>query len=237
MQREEKQLEAALEALLQRINDLKTSIRTLLFRLENEYASLSWPSVLDSYAVISGQMNTLLKVMKNDKTPLLRNLIVLPLVLSPDADEELKQATEGRVVAFSHDITPDFLRTKPDPDVEQRQNQFEHRAYQVPPETSQKQINAMNKVINHVLDQITHSREDWENEATVRAAAAQTCVIADTQALIAAVGLGKSLKTVPITAPVQPGPGRTQAGSAPGKTTSTIKTTIKAASQVHPYNR
>lgn len=63
----------------------------------------------------------------------------------------------------------------------------------------------MNKVINHVLDQITHSREDWENEATVRAAAAQTCVIADTQALIAAVGLGKSLKTVPITAPVQPG--------------------------------
>lgn len=33
------------------------------------------------------QMNTLLKVMKNDKTPLLRNLIVLPLVLSPDADE------------------------------------------------------------------------------------------------------------------------------------------------------
>jgi mediator of RNA polymerase II transcription subunit 8 len=44
---------------------------------------------------------------------------------------ELKQATEGRVVAFSHDITPDMLRTKPDPDVEQRQNQFEQRALQV----------------------------------------------------------------------------------------------------------
>ena len=44
---------------------------------------------------------------------------------------ELKQATEGRVVAFSHDITPDMLRTKPDPDVEQRQNQFEQRASQV----------------------------------------------------------------------------------------------------------
>nr|SVE86518.1 EOG090X0JK2 [Daphnia similis]SVE87145.1 EOG090X0JK2 [Daphnia similis]SVE87771.1 EOG090X0JK2 [Daphnia similis] len=237
MQREEKQLDAALEALLQRMNDLKTSIRTLLFRLENEYASLSWPSFLDSYAVISGQMNTLLKVMKNDKTPLLRNLIVLPLVLSPDPDEELKQATEGRVVAFSHDITPDMLRTKPDPDVEQRQNQFEQRASQVPPETAQKQINALNKVVNHVLEQITHSREDWENEATVRAAAAQTCVMADTHTLIAAVGLGKNLKTLPIAAPAQPGPGRAQAGPAPGKTTSTIKTTIKAASQVHPYNR
>lgn len=96
-------------------------------------------------------MNTLLRVMKNDKTPLLRNLIVLPLVLSPDPDEgtsspfllfifsqsnqfkclELKQATEGRVIALSHDITPDLLRTKPDPEVEQRQNQFEQRAIQV----------------------------------------------------------------------------------------------------------
>ncbi len=138
---------------------------------------------------------------------------------------ELKQATEGRVVAFSHDITPDMLRTKPDPDVEQRQNQFEQRAAQVrillteiitlnliislllkvPPETAQKQINAMNKVVNHVLEQITHSREDWENEATVRANAAHTCIIADTHALIAAVGLGKNLKTLPTAAPVQPG--------------------------------
>ena len=45
--------------------------------------------------------------------------------------KELKQITEGRVVALSHDITPDLLRTKPDPEVEQRQNQFEQRALQV----------------------------------------------------------------------------------------------------------
>jgi hypothetical protein len=63
----------------------------------------------------------------------------------------------------------------------------------------------MNKVVNHVLEQITHSREDWENEATVRANAAHTCIIADTHALIAAVGLGKNLKTLPSVAPAQPG--------------------------------
>ncbi len=96
------------------------------------------------------QMNTLLKVMKNDKTPTLRNLIVLPLVLSPDIDEELARATENRVGALTHDITPDLLRTKPDPDVEARQNQFEARAQQVPPETAQKQINALNKVLYRV---------------------------------------------------------------------------------------
>ena len=69
-------------------------------------------------------MNALLKVLKNDKTPLLRNLIVLPLVLSPDPDEDLAKMTENRVNALTYDITPDLLRTKPDPDVEIRQNQF-----------------------------------------------------------------------------------------------------------------
>nr|SVE93387.1 EOG090X0JK2 [Moina brachiata] len=236
MQREERQLEAALEALLQRMNDLKASIHSLIVKIEIEHATLNWPSVLDSYAVISGQMNSLLKVMKNDKTPLLRNFVVLPLLLSPDPDEELRQFTEGRVAALSHDLTPDLLRTKPDPDVEQRQNQFEQRAIQVPPETAQKQINALNKLVNHVLEQLTSAKEEWENEATVRAAAAQTCVPSDTHFLISAVGIGRNLKHMPTAAPVQTGP-RPQPGPAPGKATSTIKTTIKAASQVHPYNR
>lgn len=56
MQREEKILDAALESVLQRINELKSAIRSLLFKIENEYATLSWPSVLDSFAVISGQV-------------------------------------------------------------------------------------------------------------------------------------------------------------------------------------
>ena len=56
MQREEKLLETALEVTLQRINDLKSSIRTLLAKLEYEHSTLSWPSVLDSFALISGQV-------------------------------------------------------------------------------------------------------------------------------------------------------------------------------------
>ncbi len=55
MQREEKQLEAALDSLLQRIGDLKVSIQSLIMKLEND-RMLNWPSVLDSYAVISGQV-------------------------------------------------------------------------------------------------------------------------------------------------------------------------------------
>ena len=55
MQREEKQLEAALDSLLQRIGDLKMSIQSLIMKLECD-SRLNWPSVLDSYAVISGQV-------------------------------------------------------------------------------------------------------------------------------------------------------------------------------------
>lgn len=75
----------------------------------------------------------------------------------------------------------------------------------MPPETAQKQINALNKVVNHVIDQLQHAREEWENEATVREAAAKTNVPADTGFLINAIGIGKNLKNLPTAAPIQPG--------------------------------
>lgn len=56
-----------------------------------------------------------------------------------------------------------------------------------------------------MLDLVSHAREEWESEATVRAAGAQTCTTADTHALIAAVGLGKNLKAVPVPPPSQQG--------------------------------
>ena len=55
MQREEKILDAALETILQRVNDLKAAIASLLFKVEND-PTLSWPSMLDTFAVISGQV-------------------------------------------------------------------------------------------------------------------------------------------------------------------------------------
>lgn len=45
--------------------------------------------VLDNFALVSGQVNTILKILRNEKTPLLRNKVLLPLVLNPDKDEEL----------------------------------------------------------------------------------------------------------------------------------------------------
>uniref|UniRef100_A0A2K5MPU7 Mediator of RNA polymerase II transcription subunit 8 n=1 Tax=Cercocebus atys TaxID=9531 RepID=A0A2K5MPU7_CERAT len=116
VQREEKQLEASLDALLSQVADLKNSLGSFICKLENEYGRLTWPSVLDSFALLSGQLNTLNKVLKHEKTPLFRNQVIIPLVLSPDRDEDLMRQTEGRVPVFSHEVVPDHLRTKPDPE-------------------------------------------------------------------------------------------------------------------------
>lgn len=55
----------------------------------------------------------------------------------------------------------------------------------------------MNKVVSHVWEIVSKAREEWESEAGARAGAAQTSSVADTNALVAAVSMGKNLKPPP----------------------------------------
>lgn len=61
MQREEKQLEAALDAIILRVNDLKSSLVSMIYKVENEYETMNWPSFLDNYAVLSGHVSNCLQ--------------------------------------------------------------------------------------------------------------------------------------------------------------------------------
>jgi len=45
--------------------------------------------VLDNFALLSGQLNTINKLLRNEKTPSYRSQVIIPLLLSPDRDEEL----------------------------------------------------------------------------------------------------------------------------------------------------
>ncbi|EFN62887.1 Mediator of RNA polymerase II transcription subunit 8 [Camponotus floridanus] len=257
MQREEKQLDSALEAIIMRVNDLKTAIAAMIFKIEHEYETLNWPNFLDNFALISGHLTSLSKILAHDKAPNLRNLTVLPLRLSPEKDEELLRLTEGRIPTFAHDLVPDYLRTKLEPQAEQKMMQLEAKAANVNIETSHKQLTQYTKVIGHVWDIANKAREEWESEAGARATQAQTSSAADTHALLAAVGMGKGLKSDSIQM-VQSGvnsvnngmmvgrPGNQQQTPGQGpmgnpqmgqmnKAPSAIKTNIKAASQIHPY--
>jgi mediator of RNA polymerase II transcription subunit 8 len=55
-----------------------------------------------------GQLNSLLKNVKSDRTPLLKRYITIPILLSPERDETLAKMTDNRVGAFSHDLVINF---------------------------------------------------------------------------------------------------------------------------------
>lgn len=255
MQREEKQLETALDAILSRVNDLKNSIGSMIFKLENESENLNWPNFLDNFALLSSQLVSLSKMLGHDKYPLLRTLAIIPLELSPERDEQLLRLTEGRVAVFSHDLAPDYLRTKPVPEVEQKIIQLEHKASNLSFETVQKQMTAYSKVVGHVWEIVSKAREEWETEGSGRSGSAITSSLADTNTLVAAVAMGKGLKVCdgmgqgqlppnmmgpsgrPVGGGQMPSNQLQQQMGPMGKVPSGIKTNIKSANQMHPYSR
>ncbi|UYV72865.1 K02A2.6-like [Cordylochernes scorpioides] len=246
MDKEEKLLEATQEALIIRGEDIKRTLSNFILKLENEVELNTWPLMLDHFALLSGQINSFMKVLKNDKTPQLRNRVFIPLLLNQDRDPDLAKLTENRVQAFNHEVVPDYLRTKPDPELETRENQVLLKASQTSPDTAQKQLMGFNKIVNSAIEIVKNAREEWESESSQRSNPPQTSSLADTTTLLAAVSMGKNLRPTMDTpkGPVQPPP---QAAPAPrptmmpvagGKLPSSIKTNIKAAvSQMHPYNR
>lgn len=54
--REEKQLEMALDIMLQRVNEMKGSLSTLAMKLEHDHQNVNFPVFLDAFSVISGQV-------------------------------------------------------------------------------------------------------------------------------------------------------------------------------------
>lgn len=157
MDREEIILETSVDTLMLRCQDLKQSINAFIIKLETEYESMNWQSFLDNFALISGQINNMMKVIKNDRTPSYKNRILLPLLLSPDKDDDLFKLTEGRVAAFNHDICPDYLRTKPIPEVELNEKKIQDKINRIPPENANKLINNSNKIVNKLLGEYMHS--------------------------------------------------------------------------------
>ncbi|XP_016975507.1 mediator of RNA polymerase II transcription subunit 8 [Drosophila rhopaloa] len=252
MQRDEKLFEMTLDTVLQRLSDLKMAVLSMIQKLELEYETINWPTFLDNFAIISSHLTGLTKILAKEQCPPLRNRTVLPLLVSMDRDETLINITEGRVPVFSHDIVPDYLRTRPDPITEQKMLQNEQKAANLTNDAAMKQVTQYNKVVSHVLDMVSKAREEWEIESSSRTGIQQTSSMADTQLLVAAVGMGKGLKLtnygpgpgmmVPpsIRAPspmggpaMSPGNVQQQLGKAP----SAVKTNIKSANQVHPFSR
>ncbi|KAK2171382.1 hypothetical protein NP493_1073g00021 [Ridgeia piscesae] len=248
MQKEEKIQETTLESLFQRVQEIKNTIISFLLKLEQEYETLNWPTVLDNFALLSSQISMLTRLIKSDRIPQLRGYVLLPLSLSPERDAELEKVTEGRVMAFNHEVVPDYLRTKPDPEVDDKMMQFQTRANQTTPEMLQKQITTLNKISMNMIEIINSKRVEWEGEMNQRSSQPTTSSLSDTNAVIAAISFGKNLKSSRRQDSTGQGQhssdhksqhSSSQSGGSVhiNKPPSTVKTNIKSAPNAHPYNR
>ncbi|KAL9950650.1 hypothetical protein ACROYT_G043179 [Oculina patagonica] len=234
---DEKLLEVSLEAVASRVQELKESIQNFLAKLEHE--QLSWPSVLDNYALLSGQVNTLTKLLKNEKTPFFRNLVLLPLLVQQETDPDIQKATDGRIQAFNHEVVPDYLRTKYDPEIEESEQKLETMATRIPPDQAQKQIATLNELASNLIELITNARDDWEGEQSA-ASRSSSAVNPDLNTLVSAVTLGKGLKPAKITKGRGSKADKAQSGWPNDKSTnkapSSVKVDTKAAASAHPYS-
>lgn len=246
--KEEKHLDTSLDELIHRVRELKQSINGFIYKLENEYQNINWPSLMESFGVLSSGLSNTKRLLKTEKMPLLRNYALFPILLSPDRDPQLEKLTEGRVLAFNHEVVPDYLRTKPEPEVEEKVTLLSVKASSITLEMAQKQLNMLNKITSNILDLINASSDIGERDANSKNSVPQTTSAQETQMLIAAVTKGTRLKRpeTPVGVPHvpgMPGPPQQQIQQKPqiqpgmGRMPSTIKTNIKAAVTAHPYQR
>lgn len=193
LSKEQKQLQASLDITIQRLIDVKNSLQGFLFKLENE--SLTWPTVLDSFALVSSHLTILNKTLKNDKTSPFRSHGLLPLVLSQELDGELQRMTEGRVPTFNHEVVPHHLRTKPEPDVEIKENQITNRIVGLNTDSLTKQMNSFKRIIESMIDTVTGIASSMDSNMSERSMQMPpTHSTNDTQTLLAALSQGKGLK-------------------------------------------
>ena len=180
-----------------RAKDIRKSLEEFLIKLDKEQSSITWPNVLDNYALLSGQVSTLLNAIKSDKTPPLRNFVVLPHRISPDPDPQLQFYTDGRVAVMSHAEVPDYLRTKPDPEVEEAERQMSMEVSAHGDQISNSnQVALFNKHCNKALEKVK-AHGPFQKDVT-RQTVSGSINSRHTQELFATFYYGRGMKTIPL---------------------------------------
>uniref|UniRef100_A0A6G1SFW5 Mediator of RNA polymerase II transcription subunit 8 n=1 Tax=Aceria tosichella TaxID=561515 RepID=A0A6G1SFW5_9ACAR len=189
---EEKQFEVTIDRLLEYTKNLKVSLEFFIHKIETEGDKVDWPQVLDSFTSICGQINTLMRFTRDNRSQFIENRVVLPLLLTPDRDEELAKLTENRVFMVNHEMVPCYLRTKPDPEIEEFDKSLQAKASTISPDVAVKQINAMTKLVDNIVNTIKANSTRADTEMS-RQSMKPSFENADTNSLIMAISTGKGL--------------------------------------------
>lgn len=177
--------------------DIKSNIEQLLFMLDLQ-EKVPWPEMLDKFSSLASAMAQLQSVLRKSALPsgvedfgkLLRKHLLVPHRLSNDIDANLQQSTQNRVHCWNHDVAPDYLRTKPTPEMEADEAQLDSEKNSRTFDQVNKQIVAMNKHLESLLNSLAdNARSQADAHADV-----PTYNNHDTQKLVRAVINGEGLR-------------------------------------------
>lgn len=200
---EEQQFDGTIGQLISYANNIKLTLVLLIQRIETDSNNIDWPQILDSFTTICGQINTIMRYARDNKTQHIENRVILPLLLSPDRDEELTKLTEGRVQLVDHEMVPGYLRTKPDPEIEELEKALIGKANTITPDAAIKLINATDKLLENTIKTIKSNMIKADNEMNKQPKPSYNHV--ETNELLSAICNGKGLRPASIHRSMAPG--------------------------------
>uniref|UniRef100_A0A0K0DZ53 Mediator of RNA polymerase II transcription subunit 8 n=1 Tax=Strongyloides stercoralis TaxID=6248 RepID=A0A0K0DZ53_STRER len=157
-QHEPEKVKAAIKNLEHKVVEIKMNIENALYLLDLQqnvpFEDLM--GLFTSLANAMAQMQTLLKrsaltASQDDSGAFLRSHLLVPQAISLDLNQLLLQKTEGRIPYWNHDVVPEFLSTKLNPELEAIDKAIESEKNLKSQELVTRQINQMNKHIDILL--------------------------------------------------------------------------------------
>ncbi|PAV76057.1 hypothetical protein WR25_02863 [Diploscapter pachys] len=227
-QQEADKVDQALEAIHKKAIEAKKTIEELILMLNRE-DKVHWPDMLEKYSSLAALMSQLQIALRRNALPsgeensgqLLRSNVFVPLRLQLEPDPRLEEMTQGRVVAWHHDVVPDYLRTKLNPEIETEEAYIENERNSKGQDYIIKQVVNLNKHVDLLLTNFA----TYDRAQTDTAIEKPAYSDAETQRLVRAIMCGEDLRQVRAPSAmlpqqlgagtaVQPQPG--QMGMAPG---------------------
>ncbi|KAJ1358021.1 hypothetical protein KIN20_016322 [Parelaphostrongylus tenuis] len=190
-------MNAAICYLEVKVAEAKKLIEELLYMLDMQ-EKVPWPDMLDKFSSLASALSQLQGALKKsaiqsgheDHGALLRSHVLVPQRLQLEPDSQLQALTSYRVHSWNHDVVPDYLRTKLNPDMESEELMLEQDRNQKGQDVISKQITHLNKYVDLLLQSL-HSSDRAHNENLTEKA---TYSRDETVRLVRATMVGEGLK-------------------------------------------
>ncbi|ETN70370.1 hypothetical protein RB195_016475 [Necator americanus] len=169
-QSDPEKMNTAISYLEVKAMDAKKIVEELLYMLDMQ-EKVPWPDMLDKFSSLAAAMSQLQGALKKsaiqsgheDHGALLRSHVLVPQRLQLEPDQQLQALTSYRVHSWNHDVVPDYLRTKLNPEMESEEMMLEQDKNQKGQDVISKQITHLNKYVDLLLQSL-HSSDRAHNE-------------------------------------------------------------------------